>query len=66
MAEALPWDEGTVWLKGTDKDGGVTYTEHRCWHVRNFLKGVFAAAVKNGGTMEQITEAEFQNATKRR
>ena len=60
------WMEGTVWLKSTDAKGRISYTEHRCWHVDNFIKGAHERALNEKGKVEQITEQEYKAATARR
>lgn len=59
------WNEGTVWLKSTDKNGGVSFTEHRCWHMEWFVQRTHRAASDAGGAVEQITRAEYREATTR-
>lgn len=65
-ATAPEWDEGTVYLKSTDEKGNISHTEHRCWHMGNFVKGAHKRATEAGGKVEQITEADYRRATKRR
>lgn len=64
MTAAVQWDEGTVHLRTTDMKGGVSYTEHRCWHVQNFIAGAHKRAFDADGkklcTVEQITEKDYR------
>lgn len=59
------WQQGDVYLKTTDKEGGVSFTEHRAWHVERFVKNCHANATKEGGQVEQISRDEFKAATQR-
>ncbi len=56
------WEEGTVWLRTTDKDGGVSYGEHRCWNMSQFVALCVTRAMEQGGKCEQITEADYRAA----
>lgn len=65
MAETIAWDEGTVCLKTTAKEGATTYTEHRCWNVVRFVKFATSVAVEEGGSCSRMTREDFLVATKR-
>lgn len=60
----MAWNEGAVFLRSTDKDNLVSYTEHRCWDAKRFVKMVHAAAADSDGQVEQITEEDYRNAVK--
>lgn len=60
------WDEGVVHIRSTDKDGNASHAEHRCWHRGRFVKALHATASKEGGRVEQITEADYRRAVGKR
>ncbi len=49
-----------VYLRHTDKKGNAWPACHRVWNKDLFLHTTNDAAVKEGGKVEAITEAEYQ------
>ena len=55
-------ESNSVYLRSTDKKGGVSITHHRAWNTEAFLDSVSKAAVKEGGNVVVITEHQYREA----
>ena len=59
------WDQGVVFMRHTDKKGSSYVAQHRCWNRGRFIKVQSAAALKEGGRVEIVDEADYQNSRKK-
>lgn len=55
----------TIFLKHTDKKGNSYAYDHRVWDRDLFLESELDAARKEGGTIEVLTEREYQKTRTR-
>jgi hypothetical protein len=60
MVNEVVWDEGTVQLRHTDKEGRVHYTEHRVWNAGRFIAQETANALIMGGNCIAVSRAEYE------
>ena len=58
------WKQGTVFLRNKGKDGTGYVSEHACWNTDLFIASQNAAAIKAGGSIEVITEADYKRSKK--
>lgn len=65
MSELIGFD---LFLKRTDKDGLVSFTDHRVWSADLFMEARSNEVTKEGGkaSVVRITKAEYIEATKPR
>ena len=62
MAAPKPaWDEGTIYVRHTNKEGSITYQEHRCWNVGVFFQNLARAAADVGGEarVDRVDETTY-------
>ncbi len=50
-----------IFMRRTDKKGGVTITEHRCWDAQLFIDTRMDEARKEGGKVELLTQKQYRD-----
>ena len=51
-----------IFMRRTDKKGGVTITDHWCWDAQRFIDARMEEARKEGGKVELITQDQYRAA----
>lgn len=54
-----------LFIKRVDKDGNVTYSQHRVWDRERFLAAQKKDAVKEQYHVEQVTKDDFLKRRKK-
>lgn len=51
-----------VYLRHVDKSGHAHLVEHRVWDIDRFVQSQMAAAIKEGGRVEVVTQEQYRAA----